>query len=58
MRRSAASVAGLALSAGLTGTLQAASGRKIPIGLQLYSIRQQAEKAARGDQDARRQAAG
>ncbi len=37
-------VAGLALSTGLGGVAQAASGKKIPVGLQLYSLRNECQK--------------
>lgn len=48
VRRSAAGAVGLTVSAGLAHTLNAASKKKIPVGLQLYSIREQAQKDTPG----------
>jgi len=44
IQRSAAGAAGLALGAGLAPLAQAAPGSKIPIGVQLYSVRDQCAK--------------
>ncbi len=44
IRRASVGAATLAIGAGLGSTARAASGRKIPVGLQLYSIRNQCEK--------------
>jgi sugar phosphate isomerase/epimerase len=48
VRRAALSAAGLAVAAALPGSLQAATRKKIPVGLQLYSIREQAQKDTAG----------
>jgi sugar phosphate isomerase/epimerase len=44
LRRSAVGVAALTLGAGLVSEAQAAGKKKIPVGLQLYSIREQCAK--------------
>ncbi len=48
VRRTAVGTAGLALAAAISGSLQAASRKRIPVGLQLYSIREQAQKDTAG----------
>jgi len=44
LRRSTMGVAGLSLSAGFARLAEAAAGRKIPVGVQLYSVREQCAK--------------
>jgi len=44
LRRSTLSAAGLTVGAGFARLAEAAAGRKIPVGLQLYSVREQCAK--------------